>query len=82
MSLIIVVIMVDFGIRYIGKIDTVIIIITSFNSGQLINNMNRHGITAKAARKFDCSGGYRARSRGRHVIMDMIHRIIVDHCQM
>ena len=82
MRLIIVVIMVDFGIRYIGKIDTVIIIIASFNSGQSINNMNRHGITAKAARKFDCSGGYRARSRGRHVIMVMIDRIIVDHCKM
>ena len=82
MSLIIVVIMVDFEIRYIGKIDTVIIIIASFNSGQSINNMNRHGITAKAARKFDCSGGYRARSRGRHVSMVMIDRIIVDHCQM
>ena len=49
MRLIIIVIMVDFGIRYIGKIDTVIIIIASFNSGQSINNMNRHGITAKAA---------------------------------
>ena len=82
MRVIIIVIMVDFGIRYIGKIDTVIIIIASFNSGQSINNMNRHGITAKAARKFDCSGGYRARSRGRHVIMVMIDRIIVDHCQM
>ena len=81
--MIIIVIRVDFGIRYIGKIDTVVIIvIASFNSGLSINNMNRHGITVKAARKFDCSGGCRARSRSRHVIIVMIDRIIVDHCQM
>ena len=57
MSLIIIVIMVDFGIRYIGEIDRIIVIVTSFDSGCSINNMNRHGITSKAARKFDSSGG-------------------------
>ena len=58
MSLIIIVIMVDFEIRYIGKIDKIIIIIIiSFNSGQSIKNMHRHGIDAKAAIKFDYSGG-------------------------
>ena len=79
MSLIIIVIMVDFGIRYISEINRIIVIIISFDSGRSINNMNRHGITAKAARKFDCSGGYRARSRGRHIIMVMIDRIVVRH---
>jgi len=72
MSFVIVVIMVDSGIRYIGKINTVMIIIAFFNSGRSINNMNRHGITAKAARKFDFSGEYRTRSRGRYVIMVMM----------
>ena len=57
MSLIIVVIMVDFGIRYIGEINRIIVIIISFDSGRSINNMNRHGIAAKAARKSDSSGG-------------------------
>ena len=57
MRLIINVIMVDFGIRYIDKIDTVIIIIASFYSDRSINNMNKHGIATKAARKFDSSGG-------------------------
>ena len=57
MSLVVIVIMVDFGIRYIGEIDIIIVIITSFDSGRLINNMNRHGIAAKAARKSDSSGG-------------------------
>ena len=57
MSLIIIVIMVDFGIRYIGEIDRIIVIITSFDSGRLINNMNRQRIASKAARKSDSSGG-------------------------
>ena len=57
MRLIINVIMVDFGIRYIDKIDAVIIIIASFYSNRSINNMNKHGIATKAARKFDSSGG-------------------------
>ena len=57
MSLIIIVIMVDFGIKYIGEINRIIVIITSFDSGRSINNMNRHGIAAKAARKSDSSGG-------------------------
>ena len=48
MGLIIIVIMVDFGIRYIREIDAIIIVIASFNSGRLINNMNKHGIAAKA----------------------------------
>ena len=42
--MIIIVIVVDFGIRYVGKIDTVTIIIASFYSGRSINNMNKHGI--------------------------------------
>ena len=56
MRLIIIVVMVDVGIRYIGKIDIVTIIIIFFYSGRSINNMNKHGIAAKAARKFDSSG--------------------------
>ena len=84
MKVIIIVIIVDYGIKDSGKINTVIIVVVSFNSGQSINNMNRHGIVAKAARKFDSSRGcrVRSRSRSRHVIMVMIDRIFVDHCQM
>ena len=57
MSLIIIVIMVDFGIRYIGEINRIIVIITSFDSGHSINNMNRQRITTKATIEFDSSGG-------------------------
>ena len=57
MSLIIIIIMVDFGIRYIGEINRIIVTIISFDSGRSINNMNRHGIAVKEARKSDSSGG-------------------------
>ena len=82
MSLIIIVIMVDFGIRYIGEINRVIAIIAFFHSVCLIKNMNRHGIATKAAIEFDSSGGSCARRTGRHVTMVIINRITVHHGRM